>query len=190
MAAETVTQDDFNTSLAKMLKQYNVPTRGGTTYGSNTTSYPAVGKIQQLTPTINLTPGQFIPQQNWASNTLTDLKPLKPEDHLDNYKDREGFKWFDENQEWAIVPEIRLEDTFWYSMMNIYQPKGKPFVEEPTKKQHLLLHRHDDDRMISMLTLNSRYHGDHAFICKECHKPCPEEYRMLYVLQKSFPDKS
>lgn len=147
--------------------------------------------------------GYYFPQQpvvpkNYYHSDLDFLKQIKPANHVDNYKDLDGFKWLDEEHEWALCPESKLDDSafaglfsglsFQYNFKTATQAPPIPPVHHQAKsqKEFKLLHRHDNDLMIEMLELNERYHGHHSFICKECHKPVSEEYRMIYVLQNSL----
>lgn len=159
----------------------------------NTSGYYACPPNPNSAQKIFTTPGY---QWNYDPKWETKIS-FPPTNHLNNYKDREGFKWLDKNEEWAMVPadtgpltatEIQalMQQQFVFgntqpSTVTTTGPKKKPKI--------VFLHRHDDDLMMGMKTLNSRYHGPTALICEDCDKPVPDEYRMMYALQNSLSDK-
>jgi hypothetical protein len=133
-------------------------------------------------------PGQLIPLDDL--NVLKEVYNLSniPTNHLSTFETNEYFKWLDEEHTWAIGPDNNpaLEKYTQLMQQISYSNMTNP-PELPTPKLKLY-HRHDDDCLYDSFQLNERYHGAHSYICKECHKPIPEEYTMLYVLQKTLKD--
>lgn len=136
---------------------------------------------------INPLPGQFIKYND--PNILKELYDIQiaPENHLTVLEKKEGFKWLDKDKTWALCPDHKNTDEL-YKLLQYTQYKNATI--SPPKEQSIssytLFHRHDNDCLYKQFQLNERYHGAHSYICKECHKPPPDEYKMLYVLQSSL----
>jgi hypothetical protein len=194
-------EKDYSNNLAKIQANMNALTQQQALYQAynQTVTVPNTSGYYGSPPNPNATQKIFTaPGYQWNYDPKWETKiSFPPTNHLNNYKDREGFKWLDKNEEWAMVPadtgpltatEIQalMQQSFVFSAttpntVTTTGPKKKPKI--------VFLHRHDDDLMMGMKTLNSRYHGPTALICEDCDKPVPDEYRMMYALQNSLSDK-